>query len=256
MTEGLSNAQVDRLGERMREGPLDEADLTLLDEYCRSFGPSYLRVVGVLESLGLEPTGRPAKTTDSVVAKLHRESIRLSQIQDIAGCRLVVRDLEEQDRVVAALGGAFPDACIVDRRAKPSHGYRAIHVIIEVANRAVEIQVRTLQQDVWAELSEKLADVVEPAIKYGGGPRDVHESLSTAAAALGQVEEAERLLAEASRLLEQADQIEAATSTERMREFRDKVVFAKQQLPIAKEAWARNLRKAAEIWIGGGTEKL
>ena len=33
----------------------------------------------------------------------------------------------------------------------------------------VEIQVRTLLQHLWAEVSEKSSDVLDPAIKYGGG---------------------------------------------------------------------------------------
>jgi hypothetical protein len=41
MTNVPSNAQVDRLGERLKTGKLEEADLTLLDDYRRSFGPAY-----------------------------------------------------------------------------------------------------------------------------------------------------------------------------------------------------------------------
>jgi ppGpp synthetase/RelA/SpoT-type nucleotidyltranferase len=32
---------------------------------------------------------------------------------------------------------------VIDRREKPSHGYRAVHVIVECGGRMVEIQVRT-----------------------------------------------------------------------------------------------------------------
>ena len=78
MTNVPSNTQVDRLGERLRGGALDEADLTLLDEYRRSFGPAYESVVDALRELGVQPTGRPAKSTPSLVAKMNRETIRLS----------------------------------------------------------------------------------------------------------------------------------------------------------------------------------
>jgi ppGpp synthetase/RelA/SpoT-type nucleotidyltranferase len=33
----------------------------------------------------------------------------------------------------------------------------------------IEIQVRTSLQQIWAELSEKYSDVIDPLIKYGGG---------------------------------------------------------------------------------------
>jgi len=58
----------------------------------------------------------------------------------------------------------------MDRREKPSHGYRAVHLIAEVANKPVEIQIRTSLQQLWAALSEKASDVLDPAIKYGHGP--------------------------------------------------------------------------------------
>ncbi len=110
--------------------------------------------------------------------KLNRETIRLSQVQDIAGCRVVVSDVAAQERVVASLRDVFPDASVVDRRANPSHGYRAVHVIAQISGKLVEIQVRTSLQHLWAELSEKLSDVADPAIKYGGGPAAGHEKLT------------------------------------------------------------------------------
>jgi ppGpp synthetase/RelA/SpoT-type nucleotidyltranferase len=40
---------------------------------------------------------------------------------------------------------------IDDRREKPSHGYRAVHVIPRVDAHSIEIQVRTPLQDIWAQ---------------------------------------------------------------------------------------------------------
>lgn len=58
----------------MRKGSPSEADLRMLDEYRRSFGEAYEKVVGTIrEQLNLEPTGRPAKSTSSLIEKLHRE---------------------------------------------------------------------------------------------------------------------------------------------------------------------------------------
>jgi RelA/SpoT family protein len=52
------------------------------------------------------------------------------------------------------------------------NGYRAVHVIIPSAGKLIEVQVRTSLQHLWAELSEKLSDIVDSAIKYGGGDED------------------------------------------------------------------------------------
>ena len=175
----LSKTQIDKLGERLKSGSPDEADLRELDEYRRSFGAAYEHVVGLVRGrLRLEPTGRPAKSTSSIVDKLRRESIRLTQIQDIAGCRLVVDDLDDQDEAVTSLVGMFPHAVVVDRRQKPSHGYRAVHIVVHVDGTLVEIQVRTTLQHLWAEVSERFSDVVDPAIKYGGGPNAIARLLA------------------------------------------------------------------------------
>ncbi len=170
----ISKTQIDRLGERLRKGPPSDADLRMLDEYRLSFGDAYNAIIRTSrEKLQLEPTGRPDKTPSSIVEKLRRESIRLSQIQDIAGCRIIVRDVFTQDRTTAILRDTFPETRVMDRRKNPSHGYRAVHVIVMTQEVSVEIQVRTALQDLWAELSEKLSDVVDSSIKYGGGdPED------------------------------------------------------------------------------------
>jgi ppGpp synthetase/RelA/SpoT-type nucleotidyltranferase len=94
-------------------------------------------------------------------------------MQDIAGCRLTVADIGKQDEVVAELKRLFARSIIVDRRQHPSHGYRAVHLIVDNSGKFVEIQIRTSLQHLWAELSEKLSDVVDGAIKYGGGDKDV-----------------------------------------------------------------------------------
>ena len=139
-----SKTQIDRLGDRLKSGALDKSDLILLDGYRRSFGPTYETVVQTIRNaIALEPSGRPAKSTNSLTEKLKRESIRLTQVQDIAGCRIVVPDVPEQERVVDSLIRVFSGARVTDRREKPSYEYRAVHVVVEVLGKPVEIQVRT-----------------------------------------------------------------------------------------------------------------
>ncbi len=172
--ERLSISQINRLGGRLRQGSRTEADLRLLDEYRRSFDPAFVKVINIIRAeLGLEPTGRPQKTTDSIVGKLIRERTRLSQMQDIAGCRIVVGGGHEvQDEARAALERLFPNAIVIDRRQQSSHGYRAVHVIVTVEGKKVEVQVRTYFQQLWAQFSEKMADTWGQAVKYGVGPAD------------------------------------------------------------------------------------
>jgi len=193
--DNTSKTQIDKLGDRLRAGNITEADLRLLDEYRRSFNEAYEFVVRAIRTqLGLEATGRPAKSTTSVAEKLQRESIRLTQVQDIAGCRLIVPGILEQDRAVSSLTELFENASVADRRISPSHGYRAIHVIVRYGEKLVEIQVRTSLQHVWAELSEKMSDVFDPAIKYGGGQKSLRKLLLTWSDVIGTEENVEQAL--------------------------------------------------------------
>jgi len=66
----LSKSQIKRLGDRLRTGEASESDLRLLDDYRRSYAESYEDVVGrIRDQLGLESTGRPAKSTNSIIEK-------------------------------------------------------------------------------------------------------------------------------------------------------------------------------------------
>jgi ppGpp synthetase/RelA/SpoT-type nucleotidyltranferase len=164
----------------------------MLDRFRRSYASVYEHTVNVIrEKLRLEPTGRPAKSTNAIRDKLCRSSMRLSQMQDISGCRLIVTDRRQQDLLIAELTGLFPGSTVVDRRDKPSHGYRAVHVIVWIGNKAVEVQVRTEPQQAWAEYAEKLADTIDPELKYGGGPqgqRAIIQALSNVAHFVEQIE--------------------------------------------------------------------
>jgi putative GTP pyrophosphokinase len=120
VTTSFSKSQIDRLGMRLKSGAETEDDLRNLDQYRRSFGDAYSFVVGAVRTeLRLKPTGRSAKSTTSIM-------------QDIAGCRVLTRNLAQQDRTVARLRRLFAAEITIDRRAKPTHGYRAVHVIVPV----------------------------------------------------------------------------------------------------------------------------
>lgn len=189
--KALSKTQIDRLGDRLKGGPHTERDLRLLDDYRRSFDEAYGTVVRTLRQLGEDPTGRLAKSTVSIADKLRRESIRLSQMQDIAGCRIVVESVVEQKQLVASLMTDLPGASLIDRRDHHSHGYRAAHVIAEISGKPVEIQVRTSLQHLWAEVSEKSSDVIDPTIKYGGGPDGWRDFLAKSSESVASYEDFE-----------------------------------------------------------------
>jgi (p)ppGpp synthase/HD superfamily hydrolase len=201
-------SQLNKIGERLRKNQGTEEDLRKLDEFRVSFEPAYQKVFHELTSMGLNPGGRPQKTTQSIVAKLERERTRLSRMQDIAGCRVEVENLTEQDRVVDELKTKFPSANVLDRRAKPSHGYRAVHLVVTIDRCPVEIQVRTSLQHSWASAAEKLSDVYHPQIKYGRGPEEIQRFLTEISDIVANIENQEVRCAKLHPLIENGPTIE------------------------------------------------
>ncbi len=163
-----SKSDVDQLGETLKHTPVSEASLIALDEFRLTFGTAIDQVRRALnEHCGVQCTLRPSKSTPSIIAKLIRQpTLRLTQIQDIAGLRVIVKDYAEQDALRDKVVALYPDCKIYDRREKPSFGYRAVHVVVKVEGCLVEVQIRSEFQQVWGQVSEKFADIAGHFVKY------------------------------------------------------------------------------------------
>jgi putative GTP pyrophosphokinase len=178
---GLTSSQVNRLGERLRKEPMTPQDLALLHEYRETYQEPLEALVAevrcVADYLGMsaQVAMRPAKTTQSIVRKLIRERTRLSRMQDIAGCRAVVRMLEDEGLLVAELAARHPDWEVDDRCLNPRYGYRGVHLITPPP-RPVELQIRTALQQIWADTSERF-DRRSPGVKYGLGSPGLMDGL-------------------------------------------------------------------------------
>jgi len=170
----LSNRKVDALGERLRDSPTPAPeDLELLSEVLIEHNAALQEVSERLSSLGYPATTR-LKTSGTLIEKLRREShLTLKSIRDVAGARIVrPMTLDEQDEVARRILELWPGARLIDRRERPSHGYRAIHIVPTIGRCPVEIQLRTLYQDTWAQIMESFGDRWGRAIRYGGEPDD------------------------------------------------------------------------------------
>ncbi|MGX1886157.1 hypothetical protein [Streptomyces sp. NPDC055287] len=156
------------------EEPTDE-DLDALNELLVAYDDMLGRALDVVRDLGFEPTSR-VKNTGTILEKLARHGGSwLKSIQDLAGMRIVLdANRAAQDAAVSTIVQAFTGSDrgpkVTDRRAGPSHGYRAVHVIAYPEGMSVEIQVRTRWQHEWADMFEKLADVLGRGIRYGEPP--------------------------------------------------------------------------------------
>lgn len=198
MTAGdeLSGSQLDKLGDRLRAGPLTLANLRQLRRFLDTLEPFAEETFAKIRDLDTESAGvlpaqvtrRNVKTIRSIVAKLRRQTTSLRQIQDLVGCRVVVEDIVDQHDWERALVCLFPSAQVIDRRAAPQHGYRAIHVIVRSDLQRFEVQLRTRDQDWWANVVESLANRVGNELKYGGGPPLVRSALAKIAAHIQEME--------------------------------------------------------------------
>lgn len=173
----LSNSALERLGRRMvaRDRP-EQSDVEELHVLLSAYSPVLASAVdAVARDIGVVSASR-IKNTGTILEKLRRNGGHtLSSIQDLAGLRVVVDGgRDEQERVVERLTATFSSAAraprIVDRRAKPVQGYRAVHVIVYPDAFPIEIQVRTRWQHQWAEWFERLADQYGRGIRYGEPP--------------------------------------------------------------------------------------
>ena len=189
---GLSRRQIDRLGERLRESATAE-DRVLLADYRETFLTAQLFVMFDMGRLGIgQSDGGRLKRPESVIAKLERDSrMRLSRMQDIAGCRLVADNKAEQDEIYTRLRADFDIYRAYDIRENPHSGYRAVHVVIRRDDRFVEVQVRTESQRQWARLSEQ-ATAYDSSIKYGGGSEAIRQALDDLSAAYWAYDQAGR----------------------------------------------------------------
>lgn len=169
-----SRTQIDRLGVRLRDGWATPGDFDLLDEVKRNAERAKDIAISRISNAypDTKPTGR-TKTTPTLVDKLRRESVRLSQVQDIAGVRIVGDSefgLVEQDELGSRIAQLFGECKRSDRRTIPTFGYRALHLIARVDGEWVEIQIRTELQDLWAQILERIADQWGRQVRYGGSP--------------------------------------------------------------------------------------
>jgi hypothetical protein len=121
------------------------------------------------------------KRLESIASKLTREpSMKLSQMQDIGGCRVVLRDLD----AVRSLEAEYEGKSGHTRKSSKDYivapklsGYRGIHLIYAFKGRdasehdglKVEIQLRTKLQHIWATAVEAAGTFTNQALKSSQG---------------------------------------------------------------------------------------
>lgn len=123
------------------------------------------------------------KRKPQILRKLKRFSVRLSQLQDIGGARVIVDQNKDVDELVNFLKSRFQtikDLKIIkstDYRGegREDSGYRAYHLILERDMHKMELQIRSKIQHYWAETIERTSVIYGHHLKELDGHPDVIE---------------------------------------------------------------------------------
>lgn len=117
------------------------------------------------------------KRKPQIIRKLQRLSVRLTQLQDIAGARIVVKRNADVDRLHIHLKRSIEQSGGIDQlrvtdyrqRGRDESGYRAMHIIIKSGLRHTELQIRSEAQHYWAEQIERTSVIYGHHLKEMDG---------------------------------------------------------------------------------------
>ena len=177
MTTQFSDDEIDALGERLRLSDAS-ADWGAYRDYQGRLDELRQNLEEELRSLASDAEiASRTKRLETVVAKLRRRpELALSQVTDLAGCRIIVSGRTEQNAIVGGLQSIYDVQQVDDKSDSPKFGYRAVHLDIRYQGQLMEIQVQTRNQFRWQQVSEYAAGS-DVAIKYGGGLPEVGQAL-------------------------------------------------------------------------------
>lgn len=144
------------------------------------------RVEGSLE------VAQRLKRLPTIIDKLAREQGRVTQMHDIGGVRAILPSLRHIYAVRRRLLKSWTIIRVRDYIEEPkSSGYRALHVIVQRRGYPIEVQLRTIAQDVWANIIEEQSRESGVGLKFGAGDADVHVMLIRLSDTLARLDKGE-----------------------------------------------------------------
>jgi hypothetical protein len=187
-----SNGQIDRAGTVLvaaESEPLLPVDWSESIEIINNWRSSHSYPLQALKMSAISRARRVddraivaqrLKRLSSIAVKLRRNTkMRLSQMQDLGGCRAIVRSTKQLDRLITIYSGVA-HAKHRDYIGSPkADGYRSAHFICRYKSNLrqnrpyldliIEVQIRSRLQHAWATAVETVDAFSRQAIKTGGG---------------------------------------------------------------------------------------
>jgi ppGpp synthetase/RelA/SpoT-type nucleotidyltranferase len=132
------------------------------------------------------------KRLDTLIGKLARERGNVTQMQDIGGVRAVLPSLRHVYVVRRRLLKSWGIVRERDYIAEPkSSGYRALHLIVRRMDYPIEVQLRTIGQDIWANVVEETGRRQGVELKFGAGDERIRSIFLAMAEMIASFDRAE-----------------------------------------------------------------
>ncbi|WP_149142391.1 RelA/SpoT domain-containing protein [Gemmobacter caeruleus] len=117
------------------------------------------------------------KRKPQILRKLKIFSVRLTQLQDIGGCRIIVSNNNDVNELFRYISEKLNESTFVKilrvtdyrEKGRDDTGYRALHIILEVSGRMLELQLRSRIQHYWSESIERTSVIYGHRLKEKEG---------------------------------------------------------------------------------------
>ncbi len=121
------------------------------------------------------------KRKPQILRKLVRLSVRLTQLQDIGGCRIIVEknsDVDRlrkfiEDKIASQRNVKLVRATDYREKGRDDTGYRSLHLMLERGGAKLELQIRSRIQHYWAESIERTSVIYGYHLKEKEGDEAV-----------------------------------------------------------------------------------
>lgn len=189
-----SNSQTDKAGVMLAKNNLNKDEINKYIEILSEWRAKHSFPMNVfhrrlkLSSEKLDKnalTAQRLKRTPSIIKKLNRITIKLTQMQDIAGCRAVMSNV---DLVYSLFNNHYKKGDLKHKLSKindyimypKKDGYRSIHLVYKYNsdknkkynNLQIEVQIRSKIQHLWATAVETAGFFTNQALKSNQGKED------------------------------------------------------------------------------------